>query len=189
MPTASPTPDSSTPLRGIEAPLETLANCHQRGARQCASLRDLLPHLAARGADEDARETAAAVLRYFDKAARDHYADEEVDLFPALLEATAAADARCLRATIEGLIAEHRSMESAWARVRAELAGVATGASVQLSPPGVEALISQYEQHMKREDEELMPLAARLLDESELARIGLAMGARRGVDGPKRPRA
>jgi hypothetical protein len=73
--------------------------------------------------------------------------------------------------------------------VRDELAGVATGASVQLSAARVEALVGQYEQHMTREDEELMPLAARLLDEPELVRIGLAMGARRGVDGPKRPRA
>ena len=189
MSTASPTPDSSAPLRGIEAPLKTLANCHERGARQCVALRGLVPHLAARGADEDAREAAAGVLRYFDKAAQDHYADEEVDLFPALLEAMAAADAQCLRATIEGLIAEHRILESAWARVRDELAGVAAGASAQLSAAGVEVLAGHYEEHMAREDEELMPLAARLLGESELARIGLAMGARRGVDGPRRPRA
>ena len=60
---------------------------------------------------------------------------------------------------------------------------------MQLSAAGVEVLASHYEEHMTREDEELMPLAVRLLGESELARIGLAMGARRGVDGPRRPRA
>ena len=188
MSTASQTADLPPPALGIEAPLATLANCHQRGARQCTALRGLLTHLVGKGADEEAREIATGVLGYFDKAARDHYADEEVDLFPALLEATSAADAQCLRASIEGLIAEHRSLESAWARLRDELASIACGASVQLSASAVEALVGHYEQHMTREDEELMPLAARLLGQSELARIGLAMGVRRGVDGPKRPR-
>lgn len=185
MTAASPAPDVSAKAPGMEAPLATLANCHERGARQCAALSGLAQHLAAKGADEEARALATGVLRYFDKAAKDHYADEEIDLFPALLDATAAADAQCLRALIEGLTAEHRSLESAWARVRDELTAVAAGASAQLPAAGVAALVGHYEQHMTREDEELMPLAARLLGAAELARMGLAMAARRGIDGPK----
>ena len=177
----------ASPAGGTEAALDMLATCHERGARQCAALRLLGPHLEARGADEEARTAAAGVMRYFDKAAKDHYADEEVDLFPALLESMAASDAVCLRAMVEGLIAEHRSLERAWRLVRDELAGVAAGVSAQISAAAAAALVSLYEQHMAREDDELMPMAARLLGEAELARIGLAMRARRGIDGPKRP--
>ncbi len=187
MSSSDPIPGFSSPAAGTEAPLAMLATCHERGARQCATLKSLQPHLAARGADEEARTAAAGVLRYFDKAARDHYADEELDLFPALLESMAASDAVCLRAMIEGLIAEHRRLEHAWQLVRDELAGVAAGASAQLSATGVEALVSLYERHMAREDDELMPMATRMLGEPELARIGVAMRARRGIDGPKRP--
>lgn len=187
MSTSKPIPGFPAPSADTEAALDMLATCHERGARQCAILRRLQPALEARGADEEARTAAAGVMRYFDKAAKDHYADEEVDLFPALLESMSASDAVCLRAMVEGLIAEHRRLEHAWQLVRDELAGVAAGVSAQLSAAGVEALVSLYEQHMAREDDELMPLAARLLGEAELVRIGMAMRARRGIDGPKRP--
>ena len=186
MSTSKPIPGFSSPAAGTEAPLEMLATCHERGARQCATLRRLQPHLVEKGADEEARTAATAVMRYFDKAAKDHYADEEEDLFPAMLESMAASDAVCLRAMIEGLIADHRLLESAWRDVRAVLLRVAAGEAVPLSAASVEALVGGYEQHMAREDGELMPMAARLLGEAELARIGLAMRTRRGIDGPKR---
>lgn len=187
MSTSKPIPGFPAASAGTEAALDMLATCHERGARQCNTLRRLPPRLEAEGADEEARTAAAGVMRYFDKAAKDHYADEEVDLFPALLESMSSSDAVCLRAMIEGLIAEHRRLERAWQLVRDEVAGVAAGVSAQLSAAGVEALTSLYEQHMAREDDELMPLAARLLGEAELVRIGIAMRARRGIDGPKRP--
>lgn len=186
MSTSKPIPGFSSPATGTEAPLEMLATCHERGARQCATLRRLQPHLEAKGADEEARTAATGVMRYFDKAAKDHYADEEEDLFPAMLESMAASDAVCLREMIEGLIADHRILERAWREVRAVLEQVAAGAAVPLSAASVETLVGRYEQHMAREDAELMPMAARLLGDAELARIGLAMRERRGIDGPKR---
>ena len=68
-----------------------LAACHGRVESQCDTLRRLLPHVAAHGADVQAREAAVAVMRYFDTAARHHHADEEVDLFPALIDAMSPA--------------------------------------------------------------------------------------------------
>lgn len=186
MSNAIPIPGFSTPAAGADAPLEMLATCHERGGRQCATLRRLPPHLAAKGADEEARTAATNVMRYFDKSAKDHYADEEDDLFPALLESMAGSDAVCLREMIAGLTADHRTLEEAWRRVRAVLVRVAAGEAVPLAVETVEALAGHYERHMAREDGELMPMAARLLGEAELARIGRAMRARRGIDGPKR---
>ena len=65
---------------GFEAPLEVLSGCHRRVERQCATLRRLVAHLLERDPDEDARAAAAAVMRCFDTATRDHHADEEMDL-------------------------------------------------------------------------------------------------------------
>jgi hypothetical protein len=48
-------PGFSGPSASTEAPLEMLAACHLRIERQCATLGRLAPHVAAHGADEEAR--------------------------------------------------------------------------------------------------------------------------------------
>ena len=174
-------PGFSTPAAGAEAPLEMLSACHDRMARQCATLRRLVPHLADHGVDEAARTAAASVMRYFDTAAKHHHADEEEDLFPALIESMAGSDAVCLRELTERLKVEHRALEVAWQCVRGVLERVARGESVRLAPADVEALVDQYQRHIEREEKELLPMAARLLSDDDLARIGRAMRERRGI--------
>lgn len=173
----------SEPAAGAEAPLEILSACHDRVERQCATLRRLVSHLAAQGADREARTAAANVMRYFDTSAKHHHADEEEDLFPALIESMAGSDAVCLREMIEGLKADHRALEAAWRRLRGVLERIAAGESVPLASDDVEALVRLYERHIEREESELLPMAARLLSEDDLARVGRAMRERRGIGG------
>jgi hemerythrin-like domain-containing protein len=178
------------PAASFEVPLEMLAACHLRVQDQCATLRRLVPHLASHGADRQAREAATAVMRYFDTAARHHHDDEEVDLFPALLESMAGSDAVCLRQLTASLTEEHRALESGWHALRSVLERVAEGAEASLSPHAVQAFADLYERHISREEAELLPMAARLLDDATLERIGRAMRARRGVtlgDAPPGP--
>jgi hemerythrin-like domain-containing protein len=176
-------PGHAAPAASFEVPLEMLSACHGRVERQCATLRALVPHVAAHGADTAAREAAAAVMRYFDGAAPHHHADEEEDLFPALLESMAGSDAVCLRELIGGLLEEHRALEAAWRRVRAALEAIEAGsADARLAGADVETLVGLYERHIAREEGELLPMAARLLDAATLDRIGRAMRARRGID-------
>lgn len=176
-----PFPDHSAPTAGFEVPLEMLAACHLRVHSQCRTLQRLVPHLAAHGADRQAREAAVAVMRYFDTAARHHHDDEEVDLFPALLESMAGSDAVCLRELTAALVADHRSLEAGWRQLRRVLEGVAAGTALPLPPDAVQAFVGQYERHIAREEAELLPLASRLLDDTTLDRIGLAMRTRRGA--------
>lgn len=176
-----PVPGSPAPGASTEAPLEMLSACHTRIERQCATLRRLVPHLAAHGADDEARTAAANVLRYFDSAAKHHHDDEEKDLFPALIESMAGSDAVCLRDLTDALSAEHRALDAAWQRVRASLARIAAGTSASLPGDDVEALVNRYQQHIEREEKELLPMAARLLADDDLARIGKAMRERRGI--------
>lgn len=179
---AMPIPGHSAPAASFEVPLEMLAACHQRVQRQCATLRRLPEHLAAHGADADARSAAVAVMRYFDTAAVHHHADEEADLFPALIESMAGSDAVCLHEMIDGLQAEHRTLEGHWRRLRVLLAEIAEGRRNTLAEADVLPLIELYESHIEREEAELLPMAARLLDDAALEQIGRAMRLRRGID-------
>ena len=176
-----PVPGFPASTATTEAPLEMLSACHARIERQCATLRRLVPHLAQRGADDEARTAAANVMRYFDSSARHHHEDEEIDLFPALLESMAGSDPVCLRELTGALTDEHRALDAAWRRVRAALAEIAAGSATHLSSADVEALVRTYEQHIEREEKELLPMAARLLSDADLARIGKSMRERRGI--------
>jgi hemerythrin-like domain-containing protein len=158
-----------------------LSVCHSRVERQCATLRRLVVHLAAHGADQRARMAATNVMRYFDTSAKHHHADEEEDLSPALMESMAGSDAVCLGEIIEGLKADHRALEAAWRHLRGALERIAAGESPPLAPDDVEALVGLYERHIRREESELLPMAARLLSEDDLARVGRAMRERRGI--------
>jgi hemerythrin-like domain-containing protein len=146
-----------------------------------ANLRGLVPHLAQHGADEKAREWAQEILRYFDDAVPRHHADEEQTLFPALLESMAGSDPVCLRELTMGLAQQHRTLEMAWLRcLRPALERVAAGDEVvSLNASEVEAFADQQLRHIGVEDDELLPMAARLLSDEELDHIGAAIAIRR----------
>ena len=174
-------PGHGAPAVGFEVPLEMLAACHGRVQHQCDTLLRLLAHLQTHGADRPAQEAASAILRYFDTAAHHHHADEEQDLFPALLESMAGSDAVCLHALTASLCSDHRLLEQRWAALRQRLFQVTEGAASALADADVPGFVQSYQQHIAREEAELLPMAARLLGDAELDRIGLAMRARRGV--------
>lgn len=177
-------PGQSAPGVGFEVPLEMLAACHGRVQHQCETLQRLLPHLHNHGADREVQEAAHAVMRYFDSAARHHHEDEECDLFPALLESMAGSDAVCLRDLTASLCSDHRRLEHRWAVLRRWLLQVAQGAAstpADVARADVPGFVQLYQQHIAREEAELLPMAARLLSDAELDRIGLAMRERRGL--------
>lgn len=174
-------PGFSAPAAGFEAPLEMLAACHGRVERQCETLLRLVPHLAANGPDAAAREAAQNVMRYFDTSARHHHADEEEDLFPALLDAAPAAELPALRKLVAALQAQHRELEQAWGEVRRMLDGVQLGTRRELDAAAVERLVGLYRCHIAREEAELLPPAAHILGPAQLDRVGGAMRARRGI--------
>ena len=174
-------PGHQAPAVGFEVPLEMLAACHGRVQQQCETLLRLQDHLGKNGSDRAAQEAAAAVMRYFDSAARHHHEDEEIDLFAALLEAMAGSDAVCIREMIDVLRAEHRLLEAQWQGLRRSLNQVANGEPATLDAAMLSGFVELYDRHIQREEAELLPMAARLLSDAELDRIGRAMRARRGL--------
>ncbi|NYT61092.1 hemerythrin domain-containing protein [Alcaligenaceae bacterium] len=174
-------PGFSGPAASTEAPLEMLAACHIRVQRQCATLQRLVAHLQAHGSNQEASVAATNIMRYFDTAAIQHHADEEADLFPALLESMAGSDPVCIREITEGLIADHRQLEALWRDLKQTLELVATGQPALLSSELVASFVRLYERHIQIEENELLPMAARLLSDGDITRIGRAMRERRGI--------
>lgn len=174
-------PGFSSPAASTEAPLEMLAACHIRVQSQCATLTRLVAHLAQHGSDDQARTAATNIMRYFETAALQHHADEEEDLFPALIESMAGSDAVCIRELTEGLSADHRQLEAIWAGLKQTLEQVAGGQPALLSSDKVMAFVDLYERHIALEEDELLPMAARLLSDNDITRIGRAMRERRGI--------
>lgn len=174
-------PGFSTPAASTEAPLEMLASCHIRIQHQCTTLQRLASHLRSDGRDDQTRQAARTILRYFDTAALDHHADEEQDLFPALLESVAGSDPVCIRQLIDRLCHEHRKLEAGWRKLRKPLLRIAAGQAADLPQHDVDEFVSLYTDHLEVEENELLPMAHRLLGEHHIARIGQAMRERRGI--------
>ncbi|MEZ5652084.1 MAG: hemerythrin domain-containing protein [Burkholderiaceae bacterium] len=172
-------PGASAIAPSFDTPFAMLAECHRKVQAQCALLQRLVPYLAAHGVDQAAREAAETVLRYFDLAAPKHHADEEEDLFPALIESMAGSDAVCLHDIIAALGSDHESLERRWSSIRVELLKVTAGVPVALDETEVYAFADQYAAHIAREEREVLPMAERLLSADAIEQIGRSMRRRR----------
>lgn len=167
-----------TAAADFDHPLEMLAACHDRIEERCALLHRLCQHIRDVGVDAQARQAAENVMRYFDTAGENHHLDEEVDLFPLLIEADRGACA----ALVAHLRREHGQMREAWAALRARLLRIAGGESAAaLEAEEVERFTTLYRGHIDLEERELLPAAQRLLDAPALTCAGEAMAKRRGV--------
>ena len=64
--------------------------------------------------------------------------------------------------------------------MRAALAPIAAGKAAPLSSDAVDDFAERYRRHIEREESELLRMAAHLLSDDEIARVGQAMRKRRG---------
>lgn len=143
----------------IDDPMALLHACHDKVRHFCDLLGRLTTHIQKEGCDEQAREAAAAIRRYFEVAAPLHHLDEDTDLYPALIQldpglADAAAE----------LSGEHALLDALWTSVRAWLIQVQTGGVPRGSPPPdcLSHFALRYRQHADAEERMLYPHAARL---------------------------
>jgi pyridoxamine 5'-phosphate oxidase len=165
----------------FDEPIAVLKHCHDRIRKQIQTLQNLLAHLSAAGADLDAQQAAAAVLRYFSQAAPNHHADEEEDLLPMLKATASGDDARLLAELAPRILAEHASMHVTWHALEQQLQHIASGSATQLSAESVQAFCAAYAAHMELEETHIATMAKRLFSAAQMARLGNAMRARRGI--------
>jgi pyridoxamine 5'-phosphate oxidase len=166
---------------GFDQPIAVLKHCHDRIRKQLATMQKLPEHLAHHGADEQARQAAQAVLKYFDKGAPLHHADEEEDLVPMLQAVAQGEDAATLAELVPGILQDHDEMDAMWQSLHEELHAIADAGAATLSTPTVQRFAERYSAHMEREESFIAPMAKRLFSAAQMARLGEAMQVRRGI--------
>ncbi len=178
--------DFKVPPAGFDDPLAMWHACHLRVLRVAGLLERLREHVAGGDLDRSVQVTATTVRRYFGEAAPRHHEDEEIDLYPRLLQRLAqqsgqAAVAPVARA-IETLRSDHVSLATLWVTLDAALARIEDGEAADLEETTVALFVSGYRRHCEIEDLIIRPALYRVLTAEDLAQIGHSMAARRGLD-------
>lgn len=159
-------------------PVDNFSQCHSgilAGLDAFASLPELV------AAAEQSRRLAAATVSMFEHSALPHHADEEGDLFPAVIRSSAPGEEReRVQAMADRLTAEHRSIEAQWKRIRPAVKHAAGGGGAELPAGDVAALIHAYRRHAAFEELEFLPLARDILSRNgdHLAALGLSLHLR-----------
>jgi pyridoxamine 5'-phosphate oxidase len=169
------------PTLDYDHPLDAIESCHGRIRRQLALLRKLAAHVRFKGADDEARDVAAFLLRFFDTTAANHHDDEEDDLFPAIEHFAPSLELNAVRALLFELRGDHKKFQGRWSDMRPRLAAMAEGGEGGLTEELAARFDEGYGQHMDFEEREMLPLARRVLPPDAVARLGKSMSRRRGV--------
>jgi hypothetical protein len=170
-------PDIPEPAPGTEPPLDALAACNQRLLRHCATLRRLALYVGECGFDAEAAAATARLLRFFGQVLPRQHAAMEASLFPELIESMAGSDAVCLHDINNALSQQHKDLARMWAGLRPSLLDLEGGRATSLPVHEIEGFIAACKEAVAREDGELLPMAARLLSDAQLERIGAALAA------------
>lgn len=171
-------------------PIELMMDCHRRIEHFLDVLVKVVDGAPDDALDDEHRIALETALRYFQQAAPRHTEDEEHSLFPRLREIDDPRVRHTL-ARMADLEADHRSAEAAHARVDAlgrrwlREGWLATAARTELRDL-LAAMRQTYARHIRMEDEQVFPLAQRLLEQGKLQQIGREMRQRR-VENPGRP--
>ena len=168
-------------------PIGLLEDCHRRIEKFLDVLLTLAGQAQGNTLPNEQRAAVETSLQYFREAAPKHTADEEESLFPRM-RASQLQEAREILSDLDHLHTDHVTAEQNH-RAIDELfrRWLADGF---LSAPDFIKLISllhslrdTYARHIKEEETQVFPNAARLLTTFDLKVVGLEMAKRRGLSG------
>jgi hypothetical protein len=161
-----------------DTPINAFSRCHEGILGKLEAFAQLPALSAAAGR---ARDVAGETLVLFDAAVLPHHADEEGDLFPAVLRsATPGAEADWVQAMVERLTREHRVIETLWKRIKPAVILAASGKNAQLDLARITELVHGYATHAHFEEQVFLPLAQQILgrNSNHLAALGAALHLR-----------
>jgi Hemerythrin HHE cation binding domain len=170
---APPTEDDAGP----ETPLTSFTRCHLGIVTQLeGSAR--LPELV--DAANHAREMAQTTLDLFRQTIIPHHAEEEAELFPAVMQSANANERKAVRGMVERLTAEHREVEGLWKRLEPSVRAAARGNRSEVDAEVMEELVRAFLRHARYEETVFLPLAERILGRNgnHMAALGLALHLR-----------
>lgn len=161
-----------------EQPINNFTQCH---AGFVARLRAFgqLPQLVEQA--RSAQVLAQDMLDMFRGPVLEHHADEEKELFPAVLRsARPGAEALAVQQMVERLVREHRDVERLWKQLQPQVSAAARGKAQEVDALAVEELVLAYMLHANFEEQHFLPLAEQILarDGNHMAALGMALHLR-----------
>jgi hemerythrin-like domain-containing protein len=174
------TPPGSAVGPSFDEPFEMLQACHERLGRMLALLQKLRSQMRSRGADDQVRQAARDVMRYFDVAAPQHHRDEELHVFPSLL----GLPDPTLAELVGRLQQDHLLMDSRWVAARSLLEEVAEGQRSSFNEADdavLDAFAQVYQGHIEAEESIAFPRAMGAMDADRMSAMSSDMKSRRGV--------
>lgn len=168
-PFPSAAPDFSDPLGLLRA-------CHERVLQHCDTLENLAAHIGDKGIDQDAKEAAAQIHKYFSVAGKHHHQDEEQDIFPRLARISLKLADR-----VHKLKKEHEAIDAMWEPLAPLLARPATITDTDAFSTMAQQYADANRDHVRSENEELLDMAQHIFGRDELNAIGEKMAERRGL--------
>jgi hemerythrin-like domain-containing protein len=160
-------------LPGFDDPIGLLRACHTKMLNHCELLTVLLDRDSM---DDEARQVAHSISRYFSDSAVMHHRDEEEDLFPRINRQSLK-----IAELVHTLKKQHATLDTLWNSMAPELKQLpADGFSAAFKHSATE-FSTLCRQHIEKENRELLPLVSNSLSHQALAEIGESMASRRGV--------
>ncbi|MDT8991981.1 hemerythrin domain-containing protein [Curvibacter sp. APW13] len=104
-------------------PFDALDACHRQIQQHLVQLGRLAHHVVDHGIDDSVRQQAQAVEAFFSGTSRQHHAQEEATVFPALL----ASGNDELAAAVRSLQQDHGWIEENWIELAPRLRALASG--------------------------------------------------------------
>lgn len=182
-------PKSSTQLQGdtpLEQPLGLLLSCHEKIKHFSSALHKLTSALQQEGWTDEYNYSVDQIRRYFNIATTEHHLDEELHLFPAIMQATAQLIAKdrtdeSLASTtlIQRMIKEHGESDKLWDTLDTMLAKRSDD-FVALENLSRQFKADMYE-HARIENDIIFPYAKSLFSEEKLREIEQEIARRRGI--------
>lgn len=155
--------------------------CHERMGRMLALLEKIRLNIRASGVDEQVRQAARDVMRYFDRAAPQHHRDEELHVFPMLI----GIQEEGLVRLVARLQQDHQEMDARWTAARSLLEEIESGPRSQFNEADdgvLDAFTALYAEHLKAEEDIAFPRASEAMDDPRLQSMSQDMMTRRGVN-------
>lgn len=162
----------------LDPPLMRFSECHQGIVTQLQALAGL-PALAA--AAGRCRRVAAQAYETFDHALVEHHAEEEAELFPAvLLSAKRGEEYQRVRLLVNRLTAEHRRIEDLWQGLAPAVKAACGSKVAVVDAAQVDALVYACMAHANLEEQCFLPLAEEILGRNgnHMAALGMSIHMR-----------
>lgn len=161
-----------------ETPIADFSSCHAGILAGLDAFAEL-PALVV--AAERARRIAQQATDLFGDVVLEHHAQEEEELFPAVVASAAPGEElERVRQIVDRLTREHREVEALWRRLAPAVKKAAKGQSTSLDLADVERLVRLYAAHAAFEEAEFLPLSQRILgrNANHMAALGLSLHLR-----------